>query len=167
MMIRLLAILFVTMLLSSCSGNGPEVDQQEKIKPFVGSYSYDGTAIHGIVSFYDTVGNYLGMGYDTIQFENETLELSLLGDTDTLVVDGLLYSWNFDQDRKQVQGILENGSIQLIYDKSDLAFNRKITGTLHIDEDALELEYVWDRSDVWSGVPPVKGFITGNGMRVE
>ena len=29
------------------------------------------------------------MGYDTIQFENETLELSLLGDTDTLVVDGL------------------------------------------------------------------------------
>lgn len=167
MTIRLLAILFVTTLLSSCMEDGPEVDLQEDIKPFVGSYSYDGTAIHGIVSFYDTIGNYLGMGYDTIQFENETLELSLQGDTDTLVVSGLLYSWNFNQDRKQAQGVLQNGSIQLIYDESDLAFNRKITGTLHIDEDALQVDYVWDRSDVWSGVPPVKGIISGNGMKVE
>jgi len=65
--------------------------------------------------------------------------------------------------RREVKGVLVNDTIRIIYDLSNSIRNNYIRGDIWLHADSLFLNYRWDRSDTWSGVPPERGTVTGSG----
>lgn len=159
----LLCLLLVSIL--SCSKNQ---DIQEKIKPFVGTYILSGTSINGPIEVFDSSGYPMGIAYDTIQFENDTTVISLQGQSDTLVVAGLRNDWEptFPNGRVQAQGVLKDGSIQLIYDKSEGFTISTLQGDLHIDENLIEANYDWRSENTWSPSLPRLGEVSASGAKL-
>ena len=169
MVLRLVALACISTLFLACTEDAPEIDIQEEIKPFVGTYVVDGTAINGVIEFFDSLGYPMGVGYDTIQFENDTLVVSLQGETDTLLMDGFRFDWvpSTPEGRRQAQGVLEDGLIQVIYDNSDGFSSATIEGNVLIQGDDIEMDYAWDSRNTWSQALPRQGFIMATGKRIE
>lgn len=110
----------------------------------------------------------MGIAYDTIQFENDTTVISLQGQSDTLVVAGLRNDWEptFPNGRVQAQGVLKDGSIQLIYDKSEGFTISTLQGDLHIDENLIEANYDWRSENTWSPSLPRLGEVSASGAKL-
>ena len=164
MKICILPVLAIALLISSCTKTE---DIQEKRLPYVGTYDVSGTHIIGIVTTYDSTGSVIYMGYDTIALQNEIIDISLLGDTDSLLVDGLVTShYPSNGWRSSVKAVLSGTEIIFDYDNSDAYDKDILKGSIMIEEDAIQLEYEWNTSDIYSyGALPVFGSVEAVGSR--
>ena len=164
MKIYILSVLALALLLSSCT---EKEDIQEKLVPYLGTYEVSGTHIVGIVTFYDSIGNVIDMGYDTITLENEIIDISLLGETDTLMIDGLVTTHHINNGwRNSAKAVLSGTEIIFDYDNSD-DYNKDILkGSIIIEEDVIQLQYEWNTSDIYSyGAIPEFGSVEEVGTR--
>lgn len=163
---RIIQCLILTTLLSffySCSddeASGPEKDR------FTGNYLIESEHISQIHTFYDSVGNVIGMGLDTNIYSNEKLSITEGTTSDTMVIDGLINSF-FSGNRTVAKGGLLNDSIQIVYEQSNPPLsNDFIRGKIWLTEDSIFLDYYWDKSDIWSsGAFPEKGHVKASGIK--
>ena len=134
---------------------------------FSGIWQVEGTHISGIHTFYDSIGNEIGMGLDTTIVSTDMLLISQQGDTDTLIIDGLVKSFNANF-RTIVQGTVQNDTINIHYDLSSPGTsNNYIRGQIWLQSDNIFLDYDWDTSDIWStdGLPR-EGSVISSGSKV-
>jgi len=142
-----------------------EPNDELTLEDFIGSYDIETTHISGVQTFYDSVGNQIGQGFDTTLVTNQLLVIETGNSADTLLVNGLINGFNHGT--SIVEAVLEGDVITVIYDFSEPQLRHDfIKGTLRLDGDSIILVYQWDRSDIWSyGALPERGEVRGGGIR--
>lgn len=163
------SILFMLVFATACDKDddntdpGPDVVAVEQ---FVGEYSIWNTEEIGIITFYDSIGNQIGQGIDTLEFESPLLEISFFEDTDTLLVDGLQKSWN-ESNLFSSKALFQNDTLHLLFDNGTSTNNNYIRGDIWLSGDSIYLDYRWNTSDTWStGALPVYGEVFARGVQL-
>ncbi len=85
-----------------------------------------------------------------------------------MLVAGLRNDWEptFPNGRVQAQGVLKDGSIQLIYDKSEGFSISTLQGDLQIDENLIEANYDWRSENTWPPSLPKLGEVSASGAKL-
>ena len=160
-------ILILGVSLISCGDDDVmESDPFESLQPFIGDYSIESSQTVGILLFTDPDGNVIGEGEVTETFSDDLLRISQQGNTDTLLIDGLMRDYE-SHARQLVQAVVVNDSLNIIYhpDPTNTLENDYIIGKIWLNDQAIFLAYRWDRSDLeeedfWWGE------VQGEGIRI-
>lgn len=133
---------------------------------FIGNFTMDIEHQFGIITQYDSVGNIIYMGNDTLNLKNQNMAITQQGQTDTLTISNIIKGF-YSNNNIEVQGLISNDTINLIYDKSDpLRMNNYVIGKIWINQDSIFMDYQWNTSDIWSaGALPERGTVMGKGSR--
>ena len=121
--------LLLTIVIAACEKDEiiPPIDTPiEKtidLSIYIGNYTLSVNHITGIHSQYDSIGNYLGMGIDTISNIPMNIEISQHNDTDSLLIKGLIATHLLNCCEKEVYGVIQNDSITLVRELSTNSTN--------------------------------------------
>ena len=108
------------------------------------------------------------MGYDTSTFSPEQISIELLGETDTLEIDGLIQSLRRNSTFRQiVKGVVVNDTINIIYEESTPNNNDLIRGKIWIIGDSIIMDYLWDTMDTYNWLIPERGMVTARGLKIR
>lgn len=156
----LFIFLFCT-LIHSCNNN----KQPEKFEIFYGNYNIEGVHKYGIIQEYDAPGNIIFEGYYTNEY-SEMLEIKQLHNTDTLLILGLMNSFE-EEERIEVKGYFDSDTIRIVHEFNEHpVYNNYIRGNIWLQQDNIFLNYKWDKSDIWSNLAlPRRGEVFGMGKR--
>lgn len=148
--------------------NNDSIISNNEFEAFIGLYEVQSRHISGIETFYDSIGNQIGMGIDTSFVDNELLTISQYNQTDTLLLEGLINSF-FQNHRTAVKCVYSNDSLHIVHEFSvEILRNNYIRGKIWMKDDSLFLDYHWDKSDLWSsGALPEYGEVLSSGVRVD
>lgn len=162
LLMTLLAILFF-----ACKKEDDSIYTVD-FEDFIGVYNVESRHISGIKTFYDSIGNQVGMGIDTVFVGSELVIISQYNKTDTLLLEGLINSF-FEAQRATVKCVYGNDSLHIFHEFSvEGVRNNFIRGRVWKENDSLFLDYRWDKSDTWSsGALPEYGEVVGRGAKVN
>ena len=161
--------LIISLFITSCKKEEIPKDDDviiiDNISPYQGTYylmTYHTTGLHPV---YDSMGTMIDAEQrtDTIMYHKMIVARQYA--SDTLVFYHCLKSWNhlYVQD---VKGVLENDTVRLDYDQTNLSRADYVRGLAWLKNDTLYMDYQWNTSDIWThGALPIFGTVTAKGTR--
>ncbi len=135
-----------------------------KINSFLGDYSILSEHITGIHTEYDSIGNIIFQGYDTITVSNNFFSIVEGSNQDTVILNQCLNDFNHES--ITVKAVLSGDELSLVHEFSDIQHNDYLRGTVRVVGDSIFMDYYWDRSNVWANyAPPTRGSVLAQGVR--
>ena len=147
-------LLISLMSLTACKKSTSEGTFTDR---FSGIYivQFENNTIEG---YHDSIGYQI---VDSTFYTQDTIVISKIASTDSFTISQI----PFEHDYRKVVGYLQNDSLIINDDRSNLSFASYIKGTVYLDKDSIRFDYRWKHMDTWStGVLPNYGVVTGSGL---
>lgn len=161
-----LSSIVLVILIGSCSTESMdgEISKSVDYSAFSGDYTMTVNHITGIHSQYDSIGNFLGFGIDSLYNVTMQIDINQYENSDSLIINGLITSHLLNCCVKEVYGKIENDSIKLLREFNQDNNNDYVRGSIVFHDNSLTIDYRWDSSDTWSTEAfPTYGLVVGSG----
>ena len=151
----------LVLILTSCGKDGNSIN----LDKYIGEHQLIVTHITGVHEQYDSIGNVLGLGFDTIRMKAMDINITQQENTDSLTIGGLILTHLLGC-CGEVKGVVNNDTLWLTRNKNTILKNDYVDGHIVFTTDSIHISYLWNKSDVWAtSVPPTFGTVEGSGVQ--